>query len=51
MIEFCLSFAGNIFDEIRTIDDEVIKSSRYNEIEACVFYLEFAYAAAEANLF
>lgn len=51
MIEFYLSFAGNIFDENMKIDDEVIKSSRYNEIEVCVFYLEFAYAAAEANLF
>jgi hypothetical protein len=37
MIEFVI-FAGNIFDVNTTIDDEIIKSSRYNEIEACVFF-------------
>ncbi len=52
MIEFVI-FAGNIFDVNTTIDDEIIKSSRYNEIEACVFFflLEFTYAVSEANLF
>lgn len=39
-IECICHFAGDIFDENVTIDDEIIKSSRYNEIEACDFELE-----------